>query len=297
MGILSRMRHAPPALLLVLPLGGTLAAVPSPAEIVDHAPDSAWRTVAPDQLLLMKTNDGRRIVIELAPQFAPVHVANIVRLAQDRAWDGGAIMRVQDNYVVQWSVRDEKASLPTHFVAHPPTEYDRPLDGLTYRPLGYADPYAAQVGFADGWPVGGDGTSVWPAQCYGTIGVARDMPPDTGNGQELYVVNGEAPRQLDRNLAVVGRVLVGMEQLGALPRGTGPLGFYNDVRQNVGIQSVVLASDLPVSERPKVQTMRVESATFTAYLAARAARSDPFFVHPAHGVALCNVPVPTREVL
>ena len=272
------------------------AAVSSPSEIVAHAPQSAWRKVAPDRLLLMTTADGKRIMIELAPEFAPVHVANVVRLARAHAWDDGAVIRVQDNYVVQWRVRDEKAALPHGFVEHPPAEYDRPVPGTGFRSLGYPDSYAPMAGIAAGWGVGSDGKRIWPAQCYGAVGVARDMPPDTGDGRELYVVNGEAPRQLDRNLAVVGRVLVGMEELAALPRGTGPLGFYTDARQNIQIKNVMLAADLPLVEQPNVQTMRTESHSFGAYVAARAARKDPFFVHAARGVALCNVPIPSREI-
>ncbi|PYD60300.1 peptidylprolyl isomerase [Novacetimonas maltaceti] len=288
-----RLYHA--FLAFLLPGVTAHAAAPTPADIVAHAPDSAWQTVAPERLMLMTLADGRRIVIELARDFAPVHVANIVRLARTHAWEGGAIIRVQDNYVVQWRVRDEKTP-PEGLVKTPPAEYDRPVAGIGFRPLGYPDSYAPQAGFSAGWAAGSDGVRVWPAQCYGTVGVARDMPPDTGDGQELYVVNGEAPRQLDRNLAVVGRVLVGMEQIGALPRGTGALGFHTDPRQDVPIKSVTLAADLPPADRPNIQTMRTESPAFHAYLTARAARTDPFFVHAAHGVALCNVPVPSREI-
>lgn len=280
---------------LILPSYAWAVPAPSPAEIVAHAPDTAWRSVASDRMLVMKLADGAEVVIELAPEFTPVHVANVVALARSHQWDRGAIIRVQDNYVVQWRVRDETAPLPQGFVTHPPAEYERPLDGLAYIPLAYPDPYAAQSGLASGWPVARAGAIVWPAQCYGTVGVGRDMPPDTGDGRELYVVNGEAPRQLDRNLAVIGRVLEGMEYLGALPRGTGPLGFYTDPRQSVAIASIRLAADIPLAERPAFQVMRADSPSFSAYLAARAARHDPFFLHPAGGVALCNIPVPVRD--
>lgn len=267
----------------------------SPAEIVAQAPEGAWRSVASDRLLVMRLGNGVRVVIELAPEFSPIHVANVVRLARAHAWDDGAIIRVQDNYVVQWRVKDEAAPLPSGFVRNPPAEYERLLSGLDYRPFGYPDPYAPKVGIAAGWPVGSDGTKIWPAQCFGTVGVGRDMPPDTGDGRELYVVNGEAPRQLDRNLAVIGRVLVGMESLGALQWGTSALGFYADAHQNVAIRSVTLAADLPQAIRPKVQVMRTDSPAFEAYLAARAARRDRFFVRPAQGVALCNALIPSRE--
>lgn len=292
--MISFMRSFLPILALLLP--NAAAATPSltPSEIVAHAPDTAWADVPPERVLVMTLADGAQIAIELAPQFAPVHTGNIVHLARAHWWDGGAIIRVQDNYVVQWAPRDEKAKPPAGFVAHPPAEYDRARPGMVIRPLGFSDPYAPSAGFSSGWPVAADGERVWLPHCYGIVGVGRDMPPDTGDGQELYAVNSEAPRQLDRNLAVVGRVLTGMEHFGALPRGTAALGFYATKAQNVPIRNVSLAADLPLAQQPHLQVMRTDSPTFTAYLNARANRTDPFFVRPAHGVALCNVPVPVR---
>nr|WP_218015965.1 peptidylprolyl isomerase [Neokomagataea thailandica] len=272
------------------------AVAASPADIISHAPDSAWRTIPPEQLLLMTMSNGQHIIIALAPDFAPIHVANVIHLTRAHAWDSGAIIRTQENYVVQWRVRHEQTPSPKPFIEHPPAEYERPLAGLSFKALNMPDAYAPQAGFAHEWAVGTDGTNIWPAQCYGTIGVARGMPPDTGNGKELYVVNGEAPRQLDRNLAVIGRVLTGMEYLNALPRGTGPLGFYTNPHQNVRLKSVTLVSDLPAERRPSMQVMRTDSPSFNDYITARAARTDAFFVHAAHGVTLCNVPIPSREM-
>lgn len=284
-----------PAMALAATLNAAHAAAPTPDAIVKSAPASAWKTIPADRLLLMTLTDGSRIVIELARAFAPTHVANVVHLAQAHAFDQGAITRVQDNYVVQWRVRDEKAPLPAGFTPHPAAEYARPRAGITLHPLDEPDAYAPQSGFAEDWAVGSDGRTVWPAQCYGVVGVGRDMPPDTGDGRELYVINGQAPRQLDRNLAVIGRVLTGMDHLSALPRGTGPLGFYTDPRQYGGIRSLRLVADLPAGHQPHMQVMRTESPSFKAYTAARAARQDPFFVQPAHGAALCNLPVPARS--
>ncbi|MBE7213402.1 MAG: peptidylprolyl isomerase, partial [Gluconacetobacter diazotrophicus] len=152
-------------------------AVSTPAAIVAAAPASAWRTVPPDRLLVMDMADGRRLLIELAPQFAPIHVRNIVRLARAGWWEGAAIVRVQDDYVVQWSRMPEAAPKEDGFVPHPPAEYERALAGLAFRPLPYPDPYAPRTGFADGWPVGTDGRQAWLAHCYGAVGVGRDMPP------------------------------------------------------------------------------------------------------------------------
>jgi peptidylprolyl isomerase len=127
------------------------------------------------------------------------------------------------------------------------------------------------------------------------VGVGRDMAPDTGMGGELYAVIGHAPRHLDRNIALVGRVVEGIEQLSALPRGTETLGFYKTGTVARMIRSVRLASALPAAERPRFQVMRTGSASFGAYVRARANRRDAFFNVPAGGVDLCNAPVPVRR--
>lgn len=293
-----RLHTALTSLAAILLLGAAVPlptpAILSPQQIVDTAPPGAWQPVPPEDVLVMELATGQRIVIQLAPDFAPVHVANIRALARAHWWDGAGIVRVQDNYVVQWARMPEGQALPKSIDQHPPAEYDRPSTGLAPRPLGYPDPYARQVGYANGWPVASDGSRSWLTHCYGMVGVGRDMPPDTGTGEELYAVNGQAPRQLDRNIALVGRVIDGMPVLGALPRGTAALGFYADPKQWVPIRTVQVAADMPLAARPKVETMQATSPAFAKYLDARANRRDPFFIRPAGGVDLCNAPVPTR---
>ena len=209
------MRLSPlPFALLALSLAAAApppTEAPSPGEIVATAPAAAWRPVAPENLLAMDLAGGGQVAIELAPDFAPVHVANIRAFVRAGWFDGGTIERVQDNYVVQWAGKDEKRPLPAGVVAHPPAEYERPLAGLALRPLTSRDAYAAQVGHSGGWPVASDGHAAWLPHCYGMVGVGRDMPPDTGSGSELYAVIGQAPRHLDRNIALVGRVVGGIE--------------------------------------------------------------------------------------
>lgn len=283
-----------PILLAALLLCAAAPPVRTPNEIVAAAPDSAWRAVSAEDLLVMVLGDGRRVLIQLAPAFAPVHVGNIRALARAGWWDGAAIVREQDNYVVQWAKMPEGQALPPGVVAHPPPEYDRAAAGLPIVPLGFPDSYAPKAGWAGGFPVAGDGSRTWLTHCYGMVGVGRDMPPDTGSGEELYAVNGQAPRQLDRNIALVGRVVDGMAILSALPRGTASLGFYDDPARRVPIRSVRVAADLPPSERPRMEVLDPASPAFAAALSARADRRDPFFVRPAGMTDLCNVPVPAR---
>ena len=275
-----------------------LAAAPkplTPIDIVVAAPASAWRRIAPEDLLVIDFKAGPRVVIQLAPAFAPVHVANIRALARAHWWDGAAIYRVQDNYVVQWGHNDDR-QLSAGIVARPPAEYVRPLAGLLVTRFAYRDSYAPRAGYASGWPVAIEGRTASLTHCYAYVGVGRDLAPDTGTGGELYVVIGHAPRQLDRNIAVVGRVIAGIEAMSSLPRGTDALGFYKERSSDVPIASTRLASDLPPADRPDFEVMDTASASFAAYLAKRANRRDDFYLRAAGGVDLCNAPVPVRPV-
>ncbi|KUO55754.1 MAG: hypothetical protein APF82_09985 [Sphingomonadales bacterium BRH_c42] len=138
----------------------------------------------------------------------------------------------------------------------------------------------------------------WPTHCYGMVGVGRNLSPDTGSGAELYTVIGHAPRHLDRNIALVGRVIEGMEHLSSLPRGKGDLGFYADfeTHKRTPILSVRVASDLPSDERPQFQYLSTESESFAKYAEARANRRDAFFITPAGGADICNIPVPVQRM-
>ena len=269
----------------------------TPNEIVAGAPANAWQTISPDDVLIVDLASGGRIAIQLAPDFAPVHVANIRALASSGYWSGANVYRVQDNYVAQWGQNESSKPWPEGVRPKPPAEYERPLEGLSVRPLGSPDDYAPQAGFAKSWPVSYDPKAGWASlvHCYGTVGVGRDLSPDTGTGGELYAVIGQAPRQLDRNIAIVGRVIDGIEHFTTLPRGTEALGFYKDKAQYAPIASIRLASDIPASERPTYEVMDTQSSAFGEYLKIRANRHDDFYILPAGGVDLCNVQVPVRK--
>ena len=271
--------------------------LPTPNDIVASAPASAWKAIPPDDLMVIDLRSGGRVVVQLAPDFAPVHVANIKALARGRYWDGATVYRVQDNYVAQWGLNDSGKPWPKDVVAKPPAEYTRPLNGLRITPLGSPDPYAPGAGFADGWPVAYSTKAGWAnlAHCYASVGVGRDLSPDTGTGGELYAVIGHGPRQLDRNIALVGRVVDGIDRFSTLPRGTEALGVYKDKAQYVPIASIRIASDMQAAERPSYEYMDTASASFARYLELRANRHDDFYIRPAGGVDLCNVQVPVRK--
>ena len=293
------MRRILLALSAIALIGATPPAKPlTPSEIVAQAPTSAWRDVDPENLMVIDFKNGKRVVVQLAPQFAPVHVANIKALAKAGWWTGAAVYRVQDNYVAQWGNNESEKPVPPGVVAKPPAEYERRLAGLAIHPLGSADAYAPKAGFTLGWPIAYDpkGKTANLTHCYGSVGVGRDLSPDTGMGGELYAAIGHAPRHLDRVIAVVGRVVEGIENFSSLPRGTEALGFYKERSSDVPIAQVRLAADIPAAERPSFQYMDTASPSFAAYVRLRANRKDDFYIRPAGGVDLCNAPVPVRRV-
>jgi len=276
-----------------------IANATEPGEVVTRSLADDWRPVADENLLVMELADGGTVIIELAPDFAPVHVANIRAFARAGWWDRATVYRVQDNYVAQWGNGDAAGELPAGVVRQPPAEYERPIAGLPIRPLGYPDSYAPESGHSDGWPIAYDGTrgQAWLTHCYASVGVGRDLAPDTGTGGELYAVIGHAPRHLDRNIATVGRVVEGLPHLSARPRGTGNLGFYQTERgeRPIAIRRVRIAADIPAAERPRFEVMRTDRPAFDAFVTGRANRGGTFFNVPAGGIDLCNVNVPVRR--
>lgn len=298
------------ALALALPAAAQneTDAPPSPGDIIAAASASEWIAIAPEDLLVMTLapkadGDPREVVIQLMPPpFSQGWVENIRTLARAEWYDGIAVTRVQDNYVVQWGDPngDDEARakpLPKGLSSTSETEYlsERRRSETTWLKTA-TESYAPHHGFFAGWPIAWNAGNAWPVHCYGMVGVGRGMSPDTGSGAELYTVIGHAPRHLDRNIALVGRVVEGIEHLSSLPRGTGPLGFYEDPAQNVPVLSIRVASDLPDGERPRFEYLSTDGATFARYADARANRRDPFFIVPAGGVDICNIPVPVRRV-
>ena len=291
------------SLVVATPASAQDAAKPkyrSAKEIIDAAPASAWRDLDPANTLYMELPAGR-VVIELAPGFAPEHVANIKTMAKGGFWDGLAIYRSQDNFVVQFGdAEGEEAGkakpYPAGTKTHLPAEFTRDAKGARFDKLPDPDGYAPEVGFIDGMPSARDPKAgkAWMAHCYGMLGAGRNNAPDSSIGAELYVVTGQSPRALDRQLSAVGRVVKGMEFLSVIPRGPEPMGFYEKPEQRAPIVSIKLASDVPEAQRTPLQLLRNDSQAFIDATEARRNRVDGFYTIPVGHIDLCNVPLPVR---
>ena len=265
-------------------------------EVLAASQPSDWRPLDVNQTLYVDLPGGR-IVIELAPAFAPLHVANIKTLARAGYYDGLPILRVQENYVAQWGDPDNRHPIPAGIGKTAP-EFDAPLPAhMAFTRLPDGDVYAPEVGFSDGFPVARAPAihRTWLAHCYGMVGVGRDLDVESGNGAELYVVIGHSPRHLDRNVALVGRVVKGMELLSTLPRGSGEMGFYAKGEVAVPVTSIRVAADVPVAQRTSLEVLKTDTPAFAALVESRRNRPEDFFKVSAGRIELCNVPLPVRE--
>jgi peptidylprolyl isomerase len=264
------------------------------AEVLAASTPADWRLLDPANTMYLELASGR-VIIELAPSFAPRYVRNVEALTREGYYDSLSVTRVQDNYVVQWGDAEGKKPVGNaqRTVA---AEFERSSRSLPFNLLPDQDTYAPETGFSDGFPTAVDPKlgRAWLVHCYGMVGAGRDKDVDSGGGTELYAVIGQAPRHLDRNVTLLGRVVQGMELLSSLPRGTGQLGFYEKKEQRVPIKSVRMAADLPESQRTPLETLRTDTVTFAAYVEARRNRHEDWFKVPAGRVDVCNVPIPVR---
>jgi len=277
-------------------------AVPTTASILAATKPTDWRALDPENTLYLDLAAGR-VVIELLPEFAPAHAANVKALVREGYYDGLSINRVQDNYVVQWGDADGEDETKRRAIrkAKPtvPAEFDRAIAAdLPFTALIDGDLYAPEVGWTSGFAAGRDpkAARTWLAHCYGTLGSARGNEADSGGGTELFVVIGHAPRHLDRNITLFGRVVHGLPLLSSLPRGTGALGFYEKPEQRVPIRAMRVAADVPAAERLALEVLRTDTDAFRSLIEARRNRREEWFKYSAGHVELCNVPVPVRAV-
>ncbi len=275
---------------------------PTMAAVLAASQPSDWRPLDPENTLYLELASGR-VVIELAPVFAPRHVANVKALAREGYFDGLAILRAQDNYVAQWGdPNDEKPELARKIQRAQktlPPEFDRPFDRhIPFTRLPDGDVYAPEVGFSGGFPVARDRRhgKMWLVHGYGMVGAGRDNDPASGGGTALYAVIGQAPRQLDRNVTLLGRVVQGMELLSTLPRGGGAMGFYDQPGQMVTIRRLRVAADVPETERSALEVLRTDTPAFRNLVESRRNRREPWFQVPAGRIEINNVPLPVRQI-
>ena len=265
-----------------------LAAALAGATPAGAAVRAVWRPAPADQTLVIDTNKGR-IVVLMAPEAAPAHVARIQALAHRRFYDGQTFFRVIGPFMDQTGDPQNKgdeggSDLPnlaaeftfkrgaqTRFaaVAHPMGEVDGLIGALPVHSQPDALMALSKTHEA----------TAWAAYCPGVAGMARDEGPDTANSQ--FFLMREAYPSLDKRYTAWGRVVQGLDVVRAIKTGE-PVPAPQD-----RMTAVRLASDLPAAGRPVVEVMAPGSPAFAQAVArARAARGADFSV--------CDIPLPVR---
>jgi peptidylprolyl isomerase len=294
--------HAAVAIAIVsFVFAARAAGVPAP-------PTQDWRDVDPGNLVLIDTRYGE-VAIELAPQFAPRHVERVRALIRAHFYDGLSFYRVIDGFVAQGGIGEGTASTKDHPKEAESlkqwlplkAEFERPIgNDLTFTPLGNGDLFAPEAGHMGGFPTGRDPKTKteWMVHCPGTFAFARDNGADTAT-TEFYIVIGEAPRRLDRNLSAFGRVIDGMQFVQKLQRGDPNVenGVIQDVKSRDSILRVRLAADVPEKDRPQYQIMRTDSVSFATEKERRKNPAPEFYHYtPPPVLDICGISAPVRRV-
>lgn len=268
-------KKAPPAAPPPPPAG---PAAPGPAD---------WRTPDPNDVLVIDTNKGR-IVVEMIPEVAPKHVAQIRALAHENFYDGQRFFRVIDKFMDQTGDPQNsgqggssKPNIPAEFT------FRRGSD-LPF--VMAADQTVAEIGFLKSLPAESQSMMLaamtkdqkvtgWALYCQGVMGMARDENPDSGNSQ-FFLMRYPYP-SLERKYTAWGRVISGLDVVRAIKAGE-PVEDPQDRMERVRV-----LADLPEKDRPKVRVIDPTGPWFKAEIArARAAKGADF--------TACDVDIPVE---
>lgn len=250
-----------------------------------------WRTVPPENLLVIDTNKGR-ILVEMTPEAAPLHVERMRLLARRGFFDGIVFHRVIDGFMAQTGdplgtgegqspYPDLKAEFT--FRRGPETPFAE-----------VAAPAGAALGFLNSLPIQTQPTALmattadgkvhgWGTYCPGVAGMARDEANDSANSQ-FFLMRQPYPA-LDKRYTIWGRVVSGLDVVRGIKVGDGDNGMVTADPDRM--TRVRIASDLPDAERPVVQVMDASSAAFRTLVdGVRTARGADF--------SICDVDLPVQ---
>jgi peptidylprolyl isomerase len=263
-------------------------AAPTPA--ASAMVESAWRTVAPENLLVIDTSKGR-ILVELAPELAPGHVERIRLLAGRGFYDGQFWHRVIDQFMAQTGdpLGNGEGQSP-----YPDLKAEFTFRRDAQTPFtAVAAPAGAVVGFLHSLPVQTQPDAVmattadkkvhaWGLYCPGVAGMARDEAPDSANSQ-FFLMRQPYP-SLDKRYTIWGRVISGLDVVRALKFSPNPDGIVSDPDRMTRVR---VASELPAAERPTARVLDTASPQFRALAeAARQANGADFSV--------CDIDLPVQ---
>jgi peptidylprolyl isomerase len=254
-----------------------------------------WRETNPENTVFMQLQEGM-VVIELNPRFAPKTVEQFKRLIQSRFYDGLGFYRVIDGFVAQGGDGSDLGELSEVPLIDGEFEIDW-FEELPFVGVQKPDLFAAETGFIDGFAVARDEKSekLWLTHCPGVVAMARDEDADSSR-TDFYIVIGQAPRYLDRNLTVFGRVIQGMDVVQRIKRGPDSnAGVFQDETASTRIRSMKLSSEISEDDGQKAFVMDTSSKGFEDMFEDRRKRKQKFFKHkPPKVLDVCQIPLGSR---
>ena len=248
-----------------LSLALTATVVPAAAQTSAAA---EWRTVAPENLLVLDTVKGR-VLVELEPRMAPLSVERVRTLADRGFYDGLKFHRVLPGFMAQTgdplgtgAGGSDLPDMPGEF------QFRRGRDAGF---LGVATTAQGQLGLVGSMPVFTQPdaqmmvTSDFKAAaqglfCPGVAGMARAQDPNSANSQ-FFLMTG-ANDNLNGLYTAFGRVVAGLDVVKALKAG-------DDAANGTVVDPDVVtrartAAALPEAQRPTVRVMTTANPAFAA---------------------------------
>lgn len=267
----------------------------------ENSNESTWRKLALNNTVLLTLPHGK-VVIELAPQFAPKHVSQFSELTKQGFYDGTKFYRVIDGFVAQAGPKDGSKKDKSVSLLAMESEW-HPDSNWSYTPVQQQDLFAQQTGFKDGFALAyqagkkDSSANAWLTHCPGTLAMARNNEADSASSH-FYFVIGQAPRYLDRVMTIFGRVVYGMHHIQAIQRTEVVEGEYAvDHRNFSKIISMQLMRDVAENEKVRIEVENTESTAFIERLVRRRTRGSAFFYKkPPQVLDVCQIPIRSRLI-
>ena len=273
-------------------LASGVASAPALAQTGGQTGASAadWRTVDPDNLLVIDTNKGR-VLVELSPLAAPNHVERIRTLANQGFYDGLKFHRVIPNFMAQTGdpkgTGEGGSDLPDlkcefHFRRGRDagfTQVENAGQGIVglVGTLPVQTQPNAQMMITSDFKVDANGLF-----CPGVFGMARANSPDSANSQ-FYLMTG-ANTNLNGLYTAFGRIVSGLDVVRSLKAGQESQD--GKVTDPDTMTRVRMASTIPEAQRPVVRVQNTASAAFAQHIEeTRTAKGSSFNICDVQPVA------------
>ena len=261
------------------------------------APEEAWRTVDPENLIIIDTKYGD-IGIELFPEIAPKHVAQVKALARSGFYNNVPFHRVIDGFMNQTGDGANGDGTGDSDLPDIEAEFtfrrgsDLPFTLVTAQQVGQGE---IGVGFYKSLPIASQPTAqalftkdnkveAFGLHCKGVTSMARTSDPNSANSQ-FFLMRGKADH-LDTQYSIWGTTVMGYDLLEKPLVGTiGEIPDWMPDRMN----EVEVAADMSEDERPTIQVLKTDSPAFNNWLKTQKNEDGSF-------PDICEISVPTRTL-